>query len=725
MKRTIALIVGIILIGFGAYIIFLEFQANINIADVLPDQPLFVGRIVDMAQKLEDLKESALARELKGINVSTILRQLEADPRQILYVENFQEKILTDETRQLFNQLFGREVALAAYPPVKDDWTPQTLEQWPQYFYFVTRLPGRAHMMEYMGQLFAQFEDDITQETVLYKNHKIYLIQNKDSHVPVAFTRLGNLIVLGLGQKAARDCIDVYKKDRRSLSQDPEYISLSNNFLDKNEAEFFCNLGMLGAKVKGMLLNMFATSKKWAHLGNEKFKQNMDQLFGVTYVGCSMTFEEVLRLKGDLYYSKEAFGPRWSSLLENAPQKNPSLGLISKDVKAYLWSNCYDFKSVWQEMNEGKALAQKGDAAQPTFKQLLSIFENNVGLDIEEDILSLLGREVAYAFWDVKVQGIVPIPGLLFTLKVTDTQKTLDVMKKLVESQKVFRLDVDNYLDYPIHYINVPLISDLEPAYAVIDSYLLISPKREILKKAIDTKVTPTNSLRAHPQFSDARFGLQEPGNALLFLQLPQMVKEIEVVSNWMNQRLDKEQAKQKAFRKGQEKYLADIHDRLKQQQEELEKTKTELKAREPQRLELMALEEQQTTVLEKIREMQVSIPKEDLIYNEQWKELRARVGRLRVQKAKMDFIDELDLLAKRKDALEKEIAATQEKADEIRATIDQFDQSEPVVSRGQRVFWKYVMDPLLKSFGQVDFLIGKTLFGDEMIETYFYWKLK
>ena len=86
--------------------------------------------------------------------------------------------------------------------------------------FFVTRLKPEAKFAEFISGFMSRVSPDVQIRTVRYKNHNIMIAAGKSESLTIGYTSFNNLLVFGIGDKAAKAGIDVVTKNQKSLAED-------------------------------------------------------------------------------------------------------------------------------------------------------------------------------------------------------------------------------------------------------------------------------------------------------------------------------------------------------------------------------------------------------------------------------------------------------------------------------------------------------------------------
>src|SRR6185503_15263939 len=134
---------------------------------------------------------------------------------------------------------------------------------------------------EFVSGFFRRFSPNVEIKQVKYKNHTIMLATGKEQSLTIGYVNFNNLLVFGVGDRAAKACIDVVTKNRQSLGEDPLYIKTKAQFLPGADAVSFANFEAFVSLLKNQMLKLTSSADtKNAHIYQEQFDRTFRRLKG-------------------------------------------------------------------------------------------------------------------------------------------------------------------------------------------------------------------------------------------------------------------------------------------------------------------------------------------------------------------------------------------------------------------------------------------------------------
>lgn len=253
-------------------------------------------------------------------------------------------------------------------------------------------------------------------------------------------------------------------------------------------------------------------------------------------------------VQGTMYTRLPAEGrPELARMFTDSPGDVRTLSFQPVTTLLYGSLNTLDAGLVYREMYRYAVDAtrlQLGVAGSPDSARADSVVaaqlrqtEAELGLDIEDDLVSWVGSEVALAITGVDKSGFFPIPELALTIATTDaarTRQTLGTLEGRISEMALARASIplqwqaEDVEGQAIRYAPTPMGEGLSLAYAVTDEFLLVATNRGLLRRMLDARAGRAQALPANEAFGSMTKFYPQKANALGFLNLEQILTEVE-----------------------------------------------------------------------------------------------------------------------------------------------------------------------------------------------------
>jgi hypothetical protein len=239
--------------------------------------------------------------------------------------------------------------------------------------------------------------------------------------------------------------------------------------------------------------------------------------------------------------------PELARMLTATPGEVRSLAFQPEGTLLYGALNTLDARVVYDEMYRYAVDAtrlQMGVAGTPDSVQADSVVaaglartESELGVDVEDDLVSWVGKEVALAVTGVDQSGFFPVPEVGLTIATTDESRTRQVMATLetrVSEMALARASIPlawqtvEHEGQTIRYAPTPMGEGLSLAWAVTDQFLLLASSRGLVQRMIDARAGRAPALPANPEFGALTEFYPQQANAIGFVNIERILTEVE-----------------------------------------------------------------------------------------------------------------------------------------------------------------------------------------------------
>ena len=399
-----------------------------------------------------------------------------------------------------------------------------------------------------------RLKDDDDLGTILSQSIKVALanVAKKNSeyggytiaHIPlpevpfgVSCALVGNIFAVGLGDTTLKKVIDLAngsEGDEIAITQDASFKSIMENLPIPESSRTgqhlaVCHLNM--AKVVALGNLFYAMFSK--QIPDERLRpivgmalKWLDLVPSVTSV-ITVTDEGVVS-QNYMPLNPNATSKNFLAILQTEPGQLESIRFAPEDAIGYGGSNLIDLKRLWEMAHELIAdMPETGEQALEGLEQIQQQF----GIDLNEDLFSWMGNELGAVYSDYPGFSKNNIPNKICLLvKVTDSEKALQGLQKLttlgvnIAKDKHPELELSiqpqEYMGETIYTVpqlgrSLELPVPIEPGYAIVNNFLLLSPSAEYIKKLIDCSAGRVKDISASPIFQSVKDRIPEKVNSI------------------------------------------------------------------------------------------------------------------------------------------------------------------------------------------------------------------
>lgn len=664
MKKLIVIFLCIAVVGIGVGVFLQVTKIGSSIEDILPQEPIVYVQLRDVERNMEEIALMPFWRAISNIDYDLLIEKSALTDQQSVFVNLIRKQFSEVLTNPLAKKLFGREVAFAIYLPGGDidlfsqeikDLGPKIAEKLLSGLFLVTRIDPDIQFAEFISRFFNQRGANISKGQVEYKGEVIHTITLVDVGMKFGIVRLGDLLVIGVGETAARASVDVSQKSKPALAKSSQFSRIRSTFLDSSGAVGFFDFETFLTLMKSQVGGFIGSGGEGDEdaMTQSQWEDILEKTSGFEAIAFSSQVAPFMRFNGSLLFDPKKLSDEYASIYTCPSQKNETINFVPKEVLGYQWSNCFQLDHYWRqikkEMTRIEASASKVDE-----------FEEKIGLSIEDDILPTFGDEIGGYVSDIQMGGFFPIPKLLFFVEIKNRSKAEYLLGRLKDHPFAMFRD-EKYKGIPIKYLALPLGESLQPGYCFLDDYLLIATSRQLLKDSIDASGNAAISLAANPDFREVNFGLTDKNRSVQFFKVGKIVEKVKGIVGWSNRWMASKERKAQAFQVGSEKPL------------------------EEARASIVVKESE----LKEIRDSIIIL--EDDIWN-----LNSKGEDVSVKEA------QLSELKNQVEAKQLEIAGEQERSEELEKIIQENEENAPD-SALRQIYLDEVAYPILDSLKSID----------------------
>jgi hypothetical protein len=693
MKKILTIIIIVLLIGAAAYGGYYGYKTFIamkkSVADILPQGPLHYIHFKNTEQLVTDFSSTEFWKSFSNIDFETIMKKGRYPEGSIEAFKNFQKYLAEAADQEMVRNFFGQEFAVAVYPTNKQVTNPMNFSQVLENMMFITRMNTEAKLAQSFSGVFMQFADNVSEDIEEYKKHEVHVLkidgdflkvgEVKLPPLEVGYVRINDYFIFGLGKRAARACIDtIEQKEVPSLAEGDLFQKAQNKHIAGADILGFMNLDMFSKRMKMQAYNALAKMPENVEQAKNQVDEYFKQWQGVDGIGYSASFEDLARMKIDLFYQKEGLHADIKPLYDCIAINNESIRLVPQEVLGYHWQSCLDVKSYWNAERKKLEARLAAEQKEITMDQIIQQFENKFKLSIENDIIPALGQEFGGYLTDIDTKAPYPIPQLVLFMEISDQAKAQGIIETFINFFPIFQAEEKEYSGTKIKYFNIPLLNNLSPSYALVGDYLMLSTNKDLLEQSIDARGDNEKAFLAHVGSAVVKDAMQQPINSAFYLRTDRFVAKVEELLDWVGEFVEARVIKKEAFKTGAEKRLADVQN--------------EIAAKEAQ--------------------------------IQEWQQEVQRINAALKAREQVDTTSLTDLVGKIK-AAESEIEDIRFKEEDLREDVESINVAEIEKSKDQLILINDIIKPIIKTFRTVEYLAVKAAFSEEVVESITYLKVK
>ncbi|HPN66706.1 MAG TPA: DUF3352 domain-containing protein, partial [Candidatus Omnitrophota bacterium] len=579
MKKSAIIItvisIAVVAVAAGVLLTFTSKPAPIE--SILPADAVFFMKFSEVDRQVKEFKASKLCKNLERIDIEMLMEKSGAKKED---VENFRAartELTSFIGGLVLEKYFGKEIAVAVYPSGKIEFTPEGVVDMASNITLATRVKPETKFIDFLAKIFnkAGRKYEVAEEN--YKGKKMTVVK-LDDKVSIAYVQIKDIIVIGLGKKAATSCCDVADRKLLSLAQDKDYTDAMAKFPKGAETVAFGDMGLITAGIKHIA---DAVPAPKAEAGAQPdpgriFRDQIDKT--LTVYGGFKSFSyakypgKITKERMQISLDKAKLIPFFRDFYSVKPRKNTAIKFAPANTIWYSWDT-FEWKAYWKYIKEemGKEAAKVGQSL--TFNDMIDGFEKQMGINIENDLIPALGDETGMCLTDINLDGMIPMPHFVIFLKV-DKKEAID--RLLAKFTQGGSMQSESYKGTDIKYMNLPFGMAFQPAFCYAGDYFLFSLGREPIKGSIDSYSGAAKSLFENEDFKSVNHGLMDPANKVTYLKVDTLLQKGKGICDWAVRWLTFMSEQQKKVKE----MMAAQTDKLKAEIQSLEKELADINAK-------------------------------------------------------------------------------------------------------------------------------------------------
>lgn len=529
-RKWFVLLLVVVLAAVMAYVLLRP--RSLNITATMPSGAMVYARLDHLLVHIKELRSSKFWAGISQVNVPDILIHEGIPDTQVSLYGQWRDSIHGIITNPVFQQIFGREAALAIYPPEQGF----TNGNWPASYsglLIAARPEAKTRLTEVLAAAWSRHSKEWKTSQTRYKNVGLTQVRFKGEYPSVFYVRLNDLVFFALDERLLYRLIDVSTSGQGAIGQMELFEKSAVHFYPQSNGEFFIDV----PRAREFLIQNLTTL-----LGPQKDQQvqfmrsRMEGLLnasdGIHAGAASFLAQRPLRAKWSLFFDPQKSPPELKRRNDCEPSAGPLMGMVPKDVILYQWMGCLNLAAQYQQFEANRQASAKEERVK---ENPLADLQKAWGLNIEKDILPVLGDELGWFVHGVEAGGFFPVPKFVVFLKVKDTARAEEILKKIVTTP-VTLLQNDTYNNVKINFVTVPLIQSFRPSFAFIGDYLVLATSDKLIKQSLDVSKDPAAGLTAEDVFKERAKGTTA-GQLISFMNLGEIARQcktfVDLADKW------------------------------------------------------------------------------------------------------------------------------------------------------------------------------------------------
>jgi len=489
------------------------------IHEVQPSMFLPADTLVYLEQKsggefLARFHNSRLGRVLSSIDLAKVLHEAEVDNSDIELVKNFLSMSAALRDDELFQAILGKRLTLALIGT--RDWSPASAtitDYLKSHLLLISRPVGKIESLERLAAKYV-YGKNVT--LVPYGRYTIQRIQISNDET-IATTAIDGRLLAALEERVLREALDLYDTKKGTLRSNPAFVDITRE-LEGADQLLYCSVQGL-QKAAGSLAETVTDPMQLLAL------HEITSLKGVNRLSYGGTrHNKILKNRVIIRLQPEEMDKRIREMVATAPSINGSLPYAARDVLLYYWSNSLELQPLWGLFQE--RVGASSDEVVGLQHEIKKLFGYEIG-----ELIDIIGNDVGVMVRESDDELFIPIPDLAMFVKLDDTVKGADAVRKVVKNLDI-TLKNGRYKNVEYFSWGVDPEESLQPVYMIHREYLVLASTLNMLKTIIDTPLNNTR-LVAAKGFRELDPGFQTLNNSVCYIDQARLLRRLQEFVGW------------------------------------------------------------------------------------------------------------------------------------------------------------------------------------------------
>jgi hypothetical protein len=507
----------------GAYLyLFSTDGADIDAAEILPADTVFMIQMSELESKLNAFKEGQLGRTLMGIDWSRVLKEMDVGEDDIKDFNHYRDAAADFFDSLFFKEVFGKKMVMAfRLPGFEDIESPDDLRRLLDAIVLVSYPRHNTKLLDMVSRYSAM---PLALKTETADGWQLSSFE-VEGGLRVYFGITKGALVATLGRDSLLTCLRQSQNPGQSdsLAGTANYTELKKRLFNHAHAGSFAygNFELLQAKLIDLLEASDIEQEATAELESLWGALKGMPAGGMVFLGDDPRFRHSKSL---LLMDKNRLSPMVAKTLSIPAQENRTLELTPRGALLHGWRNNFDPETIW------KTIVREGNLKAKDIRRIEMQVQNLTGVNLDQ-LLGAFGQQFAIVIQDIITGGLFPLPQLTFMTEVRQPETIHTGLANLTRNLGT-PLKQEDYNGVSISYIGLPFLANLSPAYCIHNNFFILASNRDLLKQCVETDNGGQN-LTTDPAFQAVDKGLSDTNSAIVFIHSARINDRLQDVAKW------------------------------------------------------------------------------------------------------------------------------------------------------------------------------------------------
>ncbi len=501
--RTLVILLLVGIIGFAAYIYFLETKKR-DVFTVIPKDAIYIIETDNLTEGWEALRSSTIWHNLTSNEYFEDIHSSAVSLDSLIHGDKKINKILSDKKLMISAHMLG-----------SDDFD----------FLFaidIQQASKLGFLKDYIESILNIY--DYTMEKQEYKTSELMVLTHMKDGDVLYLSFIDNILICSYAESIIKSSIDISQSEN-NWTDDMAFKTLKSELSSSSLFRFYLNYSYLQAYAQYYL---------------QEQDDNLAMLCSVLrHTAWNINFESE-RFSMDGFTSLKDTNSYFHAMLGVKPGERKADKILSDQTAIYL-SICFeDYMEFYQ--NISTQFSSEDTTTAENYQKNMQRIEKLFKINIEEDFFSWIGSEIAFCKMrpniNTKEKDALAI---IHTKDIDLAKEKMGKMLKQIKRRSPLKTKQSSYRNYEIHYFGIngffklffgKLFRKLEKPYFIyMEDFLLFSNNPSLLMDMIDD-YEEQRLLALSEEYQAFKAEMQEQSNVSVFVHTPKLYSLLYYFNN-------------------------------------------------------------------------------------------------------------------------------------------------------------------------------------------------
>lgn len=464
MKKIVAIILGLVLLGAGAYFALFSGTKNNEYARYLPQDAVVALNLLHLGELSDGFAATALGQFLGKDTMHAVLSDMGGTVRDLAEYDRMFDDVAGVMTNPAFRAVFGEDAAVALLAPDPDGLRTNPVQALQDALVVVSRTTVAGAL-----DLFSRMVKNANISRQDMDGLELTKVVIDPQQTLYGYTE-GRMVFLAYSPGAIKRCLAAADKGGRQLDRAEGFARAADYWQAISREQTYSRL----------FVNPQELSRLLAAAGKPELKQSaalfqgVDGLYSVAYAG-----EGGIESRARAAYRYDQLDPVVKSAVDAATSPNPTLFLLREKSLAYSWASALRPELITRALAENNLEYQRIDAG---VRDLLG-----VGL---EELGRAFGPQYGGVLDDIVRAALFPVPRMTLFVSLRDramAQKVVDALRARITGNGVIKEEQEQVAGQTVYCWPLLPDKDAQPAMAMTDTMLYLATSKGALREVLQS----------------------------------------------------------------------------------------------------------------------------------------------------------------------------------------------------------------------------------------------